>query len=291
MNTKETIVVVGYGWVGQANALALSRLGCRVSYYDIAEPQIHYPEFSDLYRTIPRIHDLFEQDALNTWYMVCVGDTVRDGYQDVSRIKDALDNLRNAKGKVMLRSTILPQYLKDLRFHCYMPEFLHEKNAVEEALHPYYLVLSYREGAEEPEFVKELKNRSGKIFVGTPEEASYIKYLSNSWNAIRIAFINEFGDLVSKSGFNPNNVLNFIFEGRGYLRYGKSFGGHCLPKDLSALAGSHKSDFFKAVLEVNEAHKEREKDLPEWFSSWNQRSTVSYRALVRMLIKKLVKKS
>src|SRR3989344_1962308 len=42
-NGTEKMVVVGFGWVGQANALALNILGYNVSYFDPGEPPQHYP--------------------------------------------------------------------------------------------------------------------------------------------------------------------------------------------------------------------------------------------------------
>jgi len=38
----EKTVVVGFGWVGQANALALARMGFEVAYFDVATPPHHY---------------------------------------------------------------------------------------------------------------------------------------------------------------------------------------------------------------------------------------------------------
>jgi phosphoglycerate dehydrogenase-like enzyme len=35
---EEKIVIVGFGWVGQANALALVQMGYQVFYYDVLPP-------------------------------------------------------------------------------------------------------------------------------------------------------------------------------------------------------------------------------------------------------------
>ena len=129
---KEKIVIVGYGWVGQANALALTTMGYPVFYYDVTPPVFRYEKYRDLYKQIPALNNPLQRDGQNTWYMVSVGDRVKEsGEQDISLIKNALNSLKAAKGKVILRSTILPQSLKDLPFDYYLPEFLHENHAAE----------------------------------------------------------------------------------------------------------------------------------------------------------------
>lgn len=280
--SQEKIVVVGFGWVGQANALALTRMGYDVSFYDVVTPPQHYAkDYAEIYARIKPLDSLLQVDSSNTWYIVCIGDRVReDGFQDISLISKALDMLKPAAGKVMLRSTILPSYLKDLRFHLYVPEFLHEILAVEESLAPYFFVVGEKEHLEWPSFLQAWKDRARKVFVGTPEEASHIKYLSNIWNAVRIAFTNEFGNTIAEpvddaAQAQIERILNFVLEKKSYLRYGQPFGGHCLPKDLSAYIGLKKHTaavpLLQGVWDANEAHRQvfaKHSALPQWFSVW-----------------------
>jgi SAM-dependent methyltransferase len=281
----ESIVIVGFGWVGQANALGLSLLGHEVSYFDVGKPQLHYVEkYKEVYDQIPRRASVLENDSESTWYVVCVGDRVDEGgFQDISSIEKALESLKNTQGGVVLRSTVLPESLKALDFDYYVPEFLHEKFAVEESVNPHYFVLGARKNVDEiPSFLREWESHSQKVFRGSPEEASFVKYLSNIWNAVRIAFVNEFGDIVGEPKTTQDiakieKVLDFVLDRKMYLRYGKSFGGHCLPKDIRAFVGayseSHTTDMLAATYATNTIHKEREEhyeNLPEWFSSWNE---------------------
>lgn len=280
---KETIVVVGFGWVGQANALALTRMGYDVRFYDVVTPPRHYAkEYGELYECIRPIATPLQVDSSSTWYIVCIGDRVReDGFQDISLIVKALKMLEPAVGKVMLRSTILPNYLKDLRFHLYVPEFLHEILAVEECLAPHFFVVGEREHLAWPSFLNEWKERGRKTFVGTPEEASHIKYLSNIWNAVRIAFTNEFGNTLAEpvdeaAQAQIERVINFVLEKKSYLRYGQPFGGHCLPKDLSAYIGAKKNTCVVPLLqgtwdsnEHNRTIAGKYASLPQWFSVWD----------------------
>lgn len=278
MQGKETIVVIGFGWVGQANALALSFLNYSVFYYDIGTPELRYQkEWGSQYEKIKRLSTPLEQDGVRTWYLLAVGDRVsQEGVQDVSLVRKASDMLRGGKGGVILRSTILPEHLPALHFDYYFPEFLHEQYAVEECLNPFYFVLGDGTTTHgEPDFLKEWERRAHKSFRGSAEEASYIKYLSNIWNALRIAFTNEMGDIVSRGGQDrakASRVLDFIFEEKAYLRYGRAYGGHCLPKDTLAFARSNEDSavLVQAVHNSNERHKQHRsyESLPTWLSQW-----------------------
>src|SRR3989338_6848788 len=110
----ENIVVVGFGWVGQANALALRRMGYPVFYYDIVPPVLRYAkDNAGLYGEISPLQNILERDSQNTWYIVSIGDRVKeDGTQDITLIKKALESLKPARSRVILRSTVLPQNLK-----------------------------------------------------------------------------------------------------------------------------------------------------------------------------------
>lgn len=292
MENKETVVIIGYGWVGQANALALKKMGYPVSYYDIGTPPRNYPVYEDIYAQIKPLSRAMELDKENVWYIVCVGDRVLpDGTQDISAIEKALDSLKSVRGKVILRSTVLPRFLKNLNFNCYIPEFLHEKKGVEECIAPYYFVVGNRDLTKWPSFIKKWINRTDKTFEGSPEQASYIKYLSNIWNASRVALVNEFGDLMHENGLegqSTEEVIDFIFDKKNYLKYGKSFGGHCLPKDISAFSKDHDSALFKAVLASNIVHQgfESRRNLKEWFSYWDYQATMSFRKLFSIFFRK-----
>lgn len=278
------IVVVGFGWVGQANALALSKQGYAVSYFDPQEPPHHYKaEYASLYAGLSRLLSVAEKDSADTCYVICVGDRVSEnGTQDISLIESALASVKNVLGTVIVRSTVLPHLLQNLSFDFYIPEFLHEKYAVAECAAPQYFVVGKKTEKSEPEFFQAWERAAYKTFRGTPEEASHIKYLSNLWNSVRIAFVNEFGDAIRTPKTKEDvaaieRVIDFMFDGKYYMRYGRSFGGHCLPKDTRAFVRAQKEKgnhmaLLAGVYEANEKHQVYEKQyaLPEWFSAWHR---------------------
>lgn len=283
MPKKEPVVIVGFGWVGQANALALLAMGYPVSYFDPGKPQRHYPAYAADYEKLVPLSGVLDADSLRTVYVVCVGDKVSDkGVQDIGAIRTALDSLRTAQGTVVLRSTVLPDLLEDLPFDYYVPEFLHEKTAVEECASPHFVVVGAKgTGKPEPSFFSAWRKSTPRQFEGTPREAAFIKYLSNLWNAVRIAFVNEFGDTVAtprtpQEVESIHRVIDFVLEGEIYQRYGRAFGGHCLPKDMRAFSrwygehGKH-TNLLQGAYESNEMHRRMEgqyRDIPEWFSAW-----------------------
>jgi hypothetical protein len=73
-----------------------------------------------------------------------------------------------------------------------------------------------------------------------------------------------------------SRVLNFVLGGAGYTRYGRAFGGHCLPKDTRAFvkwfgAQGKNVDLLRGVYASNAAHEglsAKHPALPEWFSAW-----------------------
>ncbi len=281
---KEIIVIVGFGWVGQANALALTQMGYEVFYFDPGTPDHKYADkYADLYSKVGRLSSVLEKDGPDTWYIVSVGDRVSpEGDQDISLIQKALDSLKNARGGVVLRSTILPQKLAGLSFDYYVPEFLHEKKAVEECILPAYFIVGSRSGVKaQPSFFEMWRRSAPKVFFGTPEEASYVKYLSNVWNSLRIAFVNEFGNAIATPSDQKNladieKVVNFFFERKSYMQYGRAYGGHCLPKDTRAFVKAHADQgrnmaLLEGMWRSNDRQVELEKKyphLPEWFSEW-----------------------
>lgn len=273
MTHDSRVVVIGLGFVGQANAVVLSRMGYEVWGKDLREVDNIYA--TDDFNKVKIFKDASDlpfkpEDGLPV--MVCVNALNFEHGQDLKSAQSALAEARKITlGAVVLRTTLLPENLTALDFDIYLPEFLHERLALEEVQFPDMLVIGYKNAKAKvllPKFIKDWHayvktNLAGKFYEGNPEECAYIKYLMNIWNALRIGFVNEYGDAIIKEGLTTNHekVIDFVMERTFYLRYGKAFGGHCLPKDLEAFVKSHiDAKILKSLLESNKEHGEFESE-------------------------------
>ena len=92
-----------------------------------------------------------------------------------------------------------------------------------------------------------------------------MKYLSNAYHAVKLAFANEAGAVLATYGVDAREAFRLFCEDRtlnispAYLRPGFAFGGSCLPKDMRSLLAlaDHGHDvaapFLGSVMPSNEA--------------------------------------
>jgi UDPglucose 6-dehydrogenase len=93
-----------------------------------------------------------------------------------------------------------------------------------------------------------------------------IKYASNAFLAVKIAFINEIAALCEKVGANVQDVAKAMGKdgriGGKFLHPGPGYGGSCFPKDTRALATIGQDyaaplSIVEAVIASNEEQKQR----------------------------------
>ena len=121
------------------------------------------------------------------------------------------------------------------------PEFLREGSAVDDFFDPELIVL----GSESPRALEKMKaiylNMSAHVFECTVTSAELIKYINNSFHALKVSFANEIGRICHAIGTNPFEVMDIFLAdsklntSKAYLKPGFAYGGSCLPKDLKAL--------------------------------------------------------
>ena len=231
--------IIGKGFVGSAVANGFD-IDCKQTIVD--------PKYTD-----DTIEDVLDCKLV----FVCVPTPVsEDGSCDTSIVKDVLIELsmRDYKGVVVVKSTIIPDYLHEFKKEfdlkiVYNPEFLTESNANEDFKNPPFQVFGgkWRDcEVVEKAYLRHSSVRIVPTFKVDLITASLIKYTINSWLATKVTFFNEIYDLFKNSGAHASwdqfteMVKNDPRIGNSHMQVpgtdGKQgFGGHCFPKDTNAL--------------------------------------------------------
>ncbi|MET0306370.1 MAG: UDP-glucose/GDP-mannose dehydrogenase family protein [Solirubrobacterales bacterium] len=287
---KETIGVIGVGWVGLVTASCFAELGHRVVARDIlpekvealasGKTTIHEPGLDDLLaRNSERLTFTTEMDELldsARLLFVCV-DTppTRSGDADLSRVRSVVKELPEGSDHVLIMKSTVPAgtgeaIRRDRPGLAYVscPEFLKEGSAVEDFMHPDRVVIGADRGDEAAsDAVAALYEPLGGELVRTDvASAEMIKLASNAFLATKISFVNEIANVCEEVGADVGEVARGMGLdqriGSAFLRAGIGYGGSCFPKDVSALkmlAGNTGYHFqlLNAVIEVNELQKRR----------------------------------
>lgn len=195
---------------------------------------------------------------------VCVGTPSQpNGNLDLRYIRRICEQIgaaipqKQARHIVVIRSTILPGTMREIVIPileansgkkagtdfgvCSNPEFLREGSAVRDFRSPPKTVIG---ALDKPsaDILASLYNGIDAPLIKTDlETAEMIKYVDNSWHALKIGFANEIGNLCKSLDIDAHEVMKIFTQDRklnlspAYLRPGFAFGGSCLPKDLRAI--------------------------------------------------------
>ena len=121
------------------------------------------------------------------------------------------------------------------------PEFLREGTAV----HDYYnppLTLVGTSNKKAAETISVLYDYLPcELIVAENEVAEIMKYVNNSFHALKVSFANEIGNICQALQIDSHKVMEIFCKDKVlnispyYLKPGFAYGGSCLPKDLKAL--------------------------------------------------------
>jgi GDP-mannose 6-dehydrogenase len=196
---------------------------------------------------------------------VCVGTPSQaNGNLDLKYIRRICEQIGQAlKDKaawhtVVIRSTVLPGTMHSIVLPvleefsgkkasvdfglCHNPEFLREGSAVKDFNSPPKTVIGELDQASGDMLAALYRKIDAPLIRTDLETAEMVKYVDNSWHALKIGFANEIGNLCKAFGVDSHEVMNIFCQDKklnissAYLLPGFAFGGSCLPKDLRALA-------------------------------------------------------
>ena len=154
---------------------------------------------------------------------------------------------------------------------CFNPEFLREGSSVKDFDEPPFTLVGVRDEASAQSARSLYEGIQAPFFTSGIEVAETVKYSSNIFHALKIAFANEIGSYCKTLGIDSHEVVELFLQdaklnlSRAYLRPGFAFGGSCLPKDLRALLYHAKMNdlhlpLMEAILPSNYLHVDRTVD-------------------------------
>ena len=302
------IAVFGMGYVGCVSAACLTDLGHEVIGVDVNRDKLAMVREGRSPVIEPGLDALLAKGvaggkltvcenpaaavAASDLSMICVGTPSRaNGDLDTTYIHHVVEEIgtglrkeRSQPHVIAIRSTLLPGVLVEqvipalerasgLRAGvgfgvCGNPEFLREGSAIDDFRRPPFTVIGQLDEASGDVVAQAYAGIGAPVFRLSLEAAAMVKYASNAFHALKVAFANEIGALCHDCGIDGLSVMKVFAQDTvlnvapAYLRPGYAFGGSCLPKDLRALVYTAKHrdttvPLLSSVLPSNDAHLER----------------------------------
>ncbi len=289
------ISIFGLGYVGTVTAACLASAGHRVHGVDVDPNKLALLASGRSPVTEPGLDELVQRvcadgrltvgsDAAAAVHqsdlsIVCVATpSRRNGSLDTRYLERVAGDIGSALRTtsvyhvVAIRSTLLPGLLDarvipaleaasgrtvgvDLGV-CVSPEFLREGSAIDDFQAPPFTIVGETDTRAGDALLAAYSHLAAPVYRVPPEAAAMVKYASNAFHAVKVAFANEIGAFCAESGIDPAPVMEIFCQDRilnvspRYLRPGFAFGGSCLPKDLRALTyAAHSADLTLPLLD------------------------------------------
>lgn len=289
------ISVFGLGYVGCVSAACFAAAGYEVIGIDLSADKVAMinrgtspivePGLDEMLQAVVTAGKLRAtsscQEAIDSSDMafVCVG-TPGDSHGQLQL--DALRRVCQEIGAalrgttreytVVIRSTVLPGTLHGVimpaliegageAFRPYLhvasnPEFIREGTALKDFRAPPFTLIGTDDAATQFVLRSIYSSVEGAVVQTSVETAETVKYICNTFHALKVAFANEVGDACNAFGVDAAEVMRIVCMDRklnisdAYMKPGFAFGGSCLPKDIKALLyAAHHRDVALPLLE------------------------------------------
>ena len=236
------IGIIGYGMVGKA-----VEHGFPNTTHVISDPAYNNISIADVCISNPNA------------IFVCVPTPSDDTNYEV--LKTVLDVIGDSdyNGLTVVKSTILPHHLEGYDV-LYNPEFLTERTHLEDFINPPMLIIGGDRGEELLDLYDKYSIvKTDKRFLTSVANASHIKYMMNTFYAMKVTYMNEMYDVIGKDDWEEVTGILAQHPWMGTHHFqvpgpdGKrGFGGKCFPKDTKALVDKYDIKLLEKVLELNE---------------------------------------
>ena len=148
------------------------------------------------------------------------------------------------------------------------PEFLREGSAVEDYYNPAITVLG-SDNNKALEIMESIYYDINAPIIKTDiEVAEIIKYVNNTFHALKICFANEVGNICKKMNIDSHKVMELFCKDTHlnispyYFKPGFAYGGSCLPKDTKALKTiAHDNYLSSPIIEAIHDSNENQKKI------------------------------
>lgn len=301
------VAIFGLGYVGSVSAACLAAAGHEIVGVDVdphklalirsRRSPVAEPGLDELLGRMVESGRLTVSDdagaaiARSDLSLVCVGTpSRRNGSIDTTYLERVIGQFgtvlaqTSAYHVIAVRSTLLPGVMGSRLVPllesasgrrvgpdfgvCVNPEFLREGSAIRDFEHPPFTIVGETDSRAGDVLLSMYSHVQAPVHRVRPDEASMVKYASNNFHALKVAFSNEVGALCHELGIDGQTVMRIFCEDRDlnvsarYLRPGFGFGGSCLPKDLRAMVYVAKerdvaAPLLGSVLPSNDAHIQR----------------------------------
>ena len=288
------ISVIGAGYVGLITGIGFAKLNHQVSIVDLNDdliknlnenrPPFYEPELVDYLNDSNIRNNLFfstsYQKSINEntdIVFVCVQtptdpDTGKTKTDYISSVLTELKKIERFNFIICIKSTIKATLVEkisneidlDYKKIIFNPEFLREGSAFYDFFNPDRIVIGGSDQKGLNQCTELYESFDCEKIITDSNSSQMIKYLSNTYLAMRLSFVNETYRLVSEFNGNPEEVLNAIGKdkriGNDYFRPSPGWGGSCFPKDVKEVISSFQMDYqlpiISEILRSNELHME-----------------------------------
>lgn len=288
---RESIAIIGSGYVGLTTGVCFAELGNKVICVDNDDSKITKLKKGELPIYEPGLDSLLKRNISEgrlefttaigdaskkaCVIFICVGTPPKEnGEPDLSAIENVAKDIADtsASYKIIVEKSTVPvstaRWLNDI-MQKYMktdfdiavnPEFLREGTAIHDFMNPDRIVIGTDSKRAYGELAELYKPLNAPIFHTDINSAELIKHTSNAMLAQRISTINVIARLCEKTGADVETVAKGVGMderiGRHFLKAGIGYGGFCFPKDLDALIhilreNGINAGLFEAVREIN----------------------------------------
>ena len=252
------IGIIGQGYVGTAIKLGFEQ------HYNV----LTYDKFDLAKSTHSKISDLVQETKV---IFVCVPTPMRkDGTCYTGIVEEVIREINETANDhiIVIKSTIPPGTTDRINQEythstvIFNPEFLTEQNFLEDFKNQKRIILGGdRKGTNQLRQIYSKVFPNATIVKTGAKHAEMVKYFTNCFLATKVSFANEMYNVCQQLDLDYDKVVEYAIYDE---RLGKShwavpgpdgdfgYGGHCFPKDLSAIINSFETfGLLEAVEEVN----------------------------------------